>query len=265
MIQKIINTYRSSGLTGLTDVIRAPILPRRSKNLKLAKEIVYNKYGLEIGGPSNIFQRKGILPVYKDIGLLDNCNFAGSTMWEGNISEGSNFIFDNSKSPGKQYICESTNLTQITDAKYDFILSSHMLEHTANPIKALKEFIRVLKYSGSLLIILPDKERTFDNKRPITTLQHLINDFNLNINENDLTHLPEILRYHNFFRDPLAGSFDKFQERSLKNIENRGIHHHVFNMQLAVDLLKYLNLNVITSEVTKPFHIIIIARKDFND
>ena len=79
-----------------------------------------------------------------------------------------------------------------------------MVEHTANPIKAIKEWMRVLKNKGSLIIVFPDKDRTFDNKRPVTSLNHLIDDYVANTEEDDLTHLPEILNLHNFYKDPLA-------------------------------------------------------------
>ncbi len=262
MIQKIINLYNTTGLTGFIDAVRAPIFPRRSKKYYLAKNIVLNKYGLEIGGPSSIFKSKGVFPIYNDAGNLDNCNYSGSTMWEGTIKEGANFIFNNLKPAGKQYICESTDLSQIADSTYDFIISSHMLEHTANPIKALKEWVRVLKNQGSLLLILPDGNKTFDNKRHVTTINHLIDDYNKNTGEDDLTHLAEILKLHNFDKDPWAGSFEKFKERSKNNIENRGLHHHVFNRQLVIEMLSYLKLRIIETEVVKPFHITAIAQKN---
>jgi radical SAM superfamily enzyme YgiQ (UPF0313 family) len=65
----------------------------------------------------------------------------------------------------------------LPDASQDFIVSSHVLEHFTNPIKALVEWDRLLKPGGIIFMIIPHKERTFDKNRERTTLQHLIDDY----------------------------------------------------------------------------------------
>jgi SAM-dependent methyltransferase len=62
----------------------------------------------------------------------------------------------------------------LDDNSVDFVLSSHVIEHFADPIKALKEWYRVVKPGGHLYIVAPHKERTFDIDRPRTTLAELI-------------------------------------------------------------------------------------------
>lgn len=47
-------------------------------------------------------------------------------------------------------------LTEIPDAKYDFVVSSHCLEHMINPEVALRNWLRVVKSSGFLVITVPD-------------------------------------------------------------------------------------------------------------
>jgi SAM-dependent methyltransferase len=49
-----------------------------------------------------------------------------------------------------------------------------VIEHFPDPIKALKEWYRVVKPGGYLYIIAPHKERTFDNERSRSTLAELI-------------------------------------------------------------------------------------------
>jgi len=56
----------------------------------------------------------------------------------------------------------------------DFIVSSHVIEHFFDPIKAIKEWLRVVKSGGYVFIIAPHKERTFDSPRPRTTLEELV-------------------------------------------------------------------------------------------
>ncbi len=56
----------------------------------------------------------------------------------------------------------------------DYVLSSHVIEHFFDPIKALTEWNRVIREGGYLFIIVPHKERTFDSKRALTSLDELI-------------------------------------------------------------------------------------------
>ncbi len=128
---------------------------------------------------------------------------------------------------------------------YDFVLSSHALEHVANPLLALVEWVRSIKANGILTLVVPHKEGTFDHRRPTTTLQHLISDFERATAESDTTHLTEILQLHDLSRDPEAGDFDAFSARAKRNLENRGLHHHVFNTPLAVDVISYLRLQIL--------------------
>ncbi len=94
---------------------------------------------------------------------------------------------------GFNFIRESTDLQRIKSSSYDFILASHTLEHTSNPIKALKEWIRVVKPGGSLIVILPHYTHTFDHRRQPTPVSHMLEDYERDIGEKDETHLNEIL------------------------------------------------------------------------
>ena len=65
----------------------------------------------------------------------------------------------------------------------------------------------------------------------------MFNDFEQNINEDDLTHLPEILGKHDLTMDFAAGSKQDFHRRSLENFSNRCLHHHVFDEHNSRELL----------------------------
>ena len=41
--------------------------------------------------------------------------------------------------PGYQYIAEANDLRMIESGTYHFVLSSHTIEHTAKPLRALRE------------------------------------------------------------------------------------------------------------------------------
>src|SRR4030066_877772 len=196
MYRKIINILETRGVAGLLSaayVRLQRLMPRRAESFRSCVRLLSGKNGIEIGGPSQIFSANGLFPVYPIAGNLDNCNFGGVTVWEGDIKEGQTFRFDRNKPAGRQYVVEATAMECIPSSNYDFVLSSHVLEHTANPILALSEWARLLKDQGLLVLLLPHKEGTFDHRRPVTTLQHLIADFDAGMAEDDLTHMPEIM------------------------------------------------------------------------
>jgi hypothetical protein len=136
-----------------------------------------------------------------------------------------------------------------------------MLEHTANPILALLEWKRLLTDGGTLVLLLPDKRHTFDHRRPVTTLEHLADDFKAGRGADDLTHLPEILELHDLERDPDAADMEAFKARSRRNLENRCLHHHVFDVRLARELVEYSGLKVSAIEEIGPHHILVLAQK----
>lgn len=217
--------------------------------------------GLELGGPSTIFGARGSIPVYPVAAHIDNCNFSGDTVWEGAISEGNSFVFDKRATPGRQYVVEASHLQGIADASYDFVLSSHCIEHLANPLLGLSEWIRVLKEDGLLVLVVPHKDGTFDHRRPVTALAHMIQDFDMQMQEDDLTHLDEILRLHDLRMDYRAGDLQTFRERSRHNFENRCLHQHVFDTSLAVEMVDHMGLQLLAVETFRPMHIALIARK----
>ncbi|MDD5275333.1 MAG: methyltransferase domain-containing protein [Methylovulum sp.] len=261
MIKKVYAKLKSKGIVRLLKEAYRRSRPQRLKFYPHCKLFFQSGSGLEIGGPSGIFGRGGIIPIYPDAARIDNCNFSGNTVWEGVIREGDTFLFEKEKAPGRQYVVEASNLQGIEDSSYDFVLSSHCIEHLANPLQGLAEWIRVLKQDGLFVLVVPHKDGTFDHRRPVTSLEHLIQDFDSQTNEGDLTHLEEILRLHDLSKDPGAGDFQFFQERSKRNIENRCLHQHVFDTRLAVEVVNYMGLQILAAELFHPYHIVIIAKK----
>jgi len=62
----------------------------------------------------------------------------------------------------------------LPDESQDFVLSAHVIEHFPDPIKALKEWYRLIRKGGYIFMIVPHKERTFDKGRERTKLQELV-------------------------------------------------------------------------------------------
>ena len=235
--------------------------PNRVGSYATVADAIRDKAGLEIGGPSDVFGRHSLFPAYAIAGSIDNVNFSRSTIWEGAITEGQTFTYDSRQAPGRQYILEATNLHAIPDERYDFLLSSHTIEHVANPLRALREWNRTLKVGGVLVLVVPHYEGTFDHRRPLTTMAHLLDDERKATGEDDLTHLPEILQLHDLSLDPPAGDLAAFTARSQKNFENRCLHHHVFDEPLVAGMLEWLGTPLLSVERVPPYHIFAVARK----
>ena len=215
------------------------------------------KDGLEIGGPTELFRR--VLPVYEVARSVDGVNFSSSTVWEGELTEGRTYRYA-THCVGWQSISEATDLSRIPAEGYDFVLSSNSLEHIANPLKAVNEWLRVLRPGGHLLLVLPRKESNFDHRRDLTKFDHLVDDFERDTSEHDLTHLEEILDRHDYAMDPPAVDRETMKRRSLANFENRCLHHHVFDPALVEAVFRHFGLQPLLQTATATDYIA-VARK----
>jgi SAM-dependent methyltransferase len=232
---------------------RLKLLLGRPKCVKAARLLVKGKAGIEIGGPSTVFQQWSSVPIYSSVGSLDNCDFSQSTTW---ASHGAAYQFDKNKAPGKMYFCEGNDLQAIADHHYDFLLSSHNLEHFANPVKALKEWQRVVKPGGHIILFLPHYEKTFDQGRPLTTVEHMLADYEKQTGEDDLTHVEEIYEA----RRPRGEATEELRSVLLSNYSHRKMHHHVFDEVNSRAVLEAVGLKVLVVETALPFHIILLAQ-----
>jgi SAM-dependent methyltransferase len=255
--QFVVNTPLEPAARKMYAALRA--LFWTAKCYPLVRTHLAGKCGLEIGGPSPLFDTG--LPVYRHIQALDNCVFAEVTVWEGKRAAGNTFHYDQGKRSGRNFIAEGATLEGFTDSHYDFVLSSHSLEHFANPIKALENWKRVLKKEGFLLLVLPDKHRTFDYRRPVTRLEHLLDDYVQDTSEHDTSHIEEFVTLWDYKKFPIAKSIEEHRERYKDNYHQRLVHHHVFDLPSAVALIDHSGFKILSSERLRPHHLILFARK----
>ncbi|MBD2572526.1 glycosyltransferase family 2 protein [Arthrospira platensis] len=75
------------------------------------------------------------------------------------------------------------NLSEMTlsdiPVKYDYIVASHVTEHTPNMIGFLNQIADLLTDTGLVFLIIPDKRYTFDFLKPLTSLGEILEN-NLN-------------------------------------------------------------------------------------
>lgn len=239
------------------------------RSFKVALSLVEGKNGLEIGGPTEVFQGwrapsrtywwRTPLPIYDRVGSLDNCNFSSKTIW---VTHEEVYRFSSQRAPGKVIIAEGSNLSSVHDDSYDFVLSSHNLEHFANPVKALKEWKRITRPGGALILILPHYLRTFDHRRKPTSVEHMFEDYFQQTGEDDTRHVEEVLQLHDLEMDGTlrTHTLEELRIRSANNFTNRALHHHVFDEFNSSELLKRVGLEILSVETALPYHLVILSR-----
>lgn len=71
---------------------------------------------------------------------------------------------------------DGERLGKFDDESLDFVIANHFIEHAEDPIRTLGAHLRVLRPGGILFMAVPDKRKTFDSARPVTSLEHLVRD-----------------------------------------------------------------------------------------
>ena len=74
------------------------------------------------------------------------------------------------------YVWSSSSLSETIGkvAAYDYIVASHVIEHTPDMLGFLNECSKLLAPDGRLVLAVPDMRRCFDACRPISSLGHIL-------------------------------------------------------------------------------------------
>jgi SAM-dependent methyltransferase len=155
-------------------------------------------------------------------------------------------------------IGEGGNPDVLDGARYDCLLSSHTLEHLANPIGALLAWKRLLRPDACLLLVVPHRDRSFDRRRPITDFTHLLEDFHSGVGEDDMTHVEEALKLHDY---QWGDGTDRraFREALRENFDRRTLHHHVFDTELVGRIVDFAGFQLRALEPCPLFHVIAVG------
>lgn len=159
----------------------------------------------------------------------------------------------------ESYVTDATNLFFAADETLDFVCSSHLLEHLANPLKAIVEWKRAIKEGGIIYVGLPDKRYTFDHKRDRTPLSHLIDDFEKDVDQADKNHIAEFIEKFDENK-PYCNNREQFQEDVMNNPEY-AVHHHVWILDDVKDIFEHMGLAIPYGPIVRHGTIHIIAQK----
>jgi predicted SAM-dependent methyltransferase len=150
-------------------------------------------------------------------------------------------------------IDDGERLTTVPDGSQDFVIANHFLEHCQDPLGALESMLRVLRPGGVLYLAVPDKRFTFDADRPVTTLDHVVEDHRAGPERSRRSHFEEWAR--------LVDRVDvqEVQSHVARLLEvDYSIHFHVWELSDVVDLLQLarreLGLQFDVEQATRNWH-----------
>lgn len=94
-----------------------------------------------------------------------------------------------------EYDIDTDGMLWAKEMGVDFVIACHLIEHIANPLRFLQETWESLPVDGKLLLIVPDRELSFDFGRPSTSLKHLLTEYIEGCNQVSEKHIREELAH----------------------------------------------------------------------
>jgi SAM-dependent methyltransferase len=129
-------------------------------------------------------------------------------------------------------IGSAENLSVLEDESIDFIVANHVFEHLEYPIRALCEFMRVLRPRGVVYMALPDQRCGIDIDRCVTSFEHLIGEHRMGAEANRPDH------YRDWVVNAEKHRPEDQEERIARLLDmDYAIHFHVWNADTFLDFL----------------------------
>lgn len=107
-----------------------------------------------------------------------------------------------------------------TGMKFDYIVSSHVLEHMPNPIEFLFDVLSILNVHGKICLLLPDKEFTFDHYRENTSFADWFDVYS----RGEANNVPRIV-FDSEFCKVNENDFVKYWNKTVSPCPNPEINH----------------------------------------
>ena len=133
---------------------------------------------------------------------------------------------------------EAEDLRPFADGSLDFVIANHLLEHVEDPVRALREFLRVLRPGGLLYLALPDSRVTFDSQREPTTTEHLLEEYRHGATDNRWLHYRDYVDNVHFVVNPELRATESV-DRCAATLMDMGysIHFHVWHPETFLEFL----------------------------
>lgn len=141
---------------------RTLVLQPASRSAKVLSTINPRGKGLEIGPSHNPIMPKA---AGFDVDILDHLDRDGLRR----KYQGHNVDLDRIEEV--DFVWSGENLVDLTGrpGQYDWIVASHVIEHTPDLVSFLQQCQALLAEAGRLALIVPDKRYCFDHFGPVTT------------------------------------------------------------------------------------------------
>ena len=133
-------------------------------------------------------------------------------------------------------IGNAQDLSELSDDSVDFVVANHLFEHLDNPILGMTEMVRVLRPSGVLYLALPEPRVTFDSKRDLTTVQHVLDEYRDGPDRTREAHFTEWVERVEAHLEGNKGQDVPARVRFLAEVDY-SIHFHVWRPDTFIDFL----------------------------
>lgn len=125
-------------------------------------------------------------------------------------------------------------LETIGNGSLDFIIANHLIEHCDNPLGTIENWLSKLRPGGIIFMAVPDQRKGWDERRPVTSLQHMVDDYRASLSDR------KARNFHHFkeWVELVGNIHDPAHVQWLIDIDY-SIHFHVFTFESFRDLLAY--------------------------
>lgn len=235
----------------------APLVSATTTLAELLRERAQDANAVEIGGPT-----VWLVGLY-DLGWrsLDIVNLNSSTpvvaAYSAAASDG-DVLYAGGRALGQFREGNALSLP-FADGSVDDLLAFHTLEHFVDPLRVLREWDRVLRPGGALILALPWATVTFDRHVPVSTIYDLILDFRDDLGR----HRPEIADVITRRAEIYAKLAGKRPAHLPPNETHTDPlqHWHVWDFALIKDALDCMGYEILFLEIVDNWHQFLIAEK----
>jgi predicted SAM-dependent methyltransferase len=129
---------------------------------------------------------------------------------------------------------DGVELSTVAADHLDYLIAAHVLEHADNPIRALQNWLRVVKPGGHLIVIVPDMRHMWDHNREVTPLDHFFRDYEEGPTTSAADHYREIARRS-------MGWTDEEKIEEYVAINEPAVHFHTWTFESFLEFLVAVN------------------------